>query len=134
MTNYGQGGAPSFVALWELVHSIEYQPDVILVMSGNNEFLRDVSESEFAFAHRILNSFSREAFLRVVRSISTRRSPGRKMQLLADDEGGDWADRSATKFLGKIETYQKNIDTIIGLARSRNIPLILCTLPANILD
>ncbi len=134
MTSYAQGGAPSFVALWEFVNAIDHEPDAILVMSGNNEFLREASQSEFAFAHRIQNSLSHFAFIRVIRDIVTRRQLERRMQLLANGEGGDWRDQSSAKFLGKVEAYAENIDTIVGLARSRNIPLILCTLPANILD
>jgi len=123
---------------------VEYEPDLILIYSGNNEFLEN-----FVYRPRSLGSpWSHLAVARIVHGwLVTQRQPTN----IVDFENYGMADHHATRLsfaFGKASTlredpeqfrqvqahYQYNIESMVKEARRRNVPVMLLSVPVNLKD
>lgn len=96
---------------------LSYSPDVIVVMSGNNEFYNSQPfDSLLAKAERLLKKLSLAyAWMSSPRGISSR----------------GFAPLNAQQ---RLENYSRNLRFMVRTAKSRKVPIALCTAPINIRD
>lgn len=98
---------------------LSYEPNLIIVFSGNNEFYNKIKINLWShYLNKILSKFWTY----------------RRLQ--------NWflnwqAERGLIYFRNKkerIQNYEKNIRLIVKKAKSKGVPIILCTLPVNFRD
>ena len=92
---------------------LDYSPDLFIILSGNNETNNLPTLKKFNYMlFRVLRKSW--LFTRLGNRIKTQPEPGTPEELLAN--------------------YEKNLGLMVRLAKGRGIPVVLCTLPANIRD
>ncbi len=101
---------------------INYAPDLIIVLSGNNENIYDKNVTITLFN---VNRFLRKFLLyRKIQDIVIKKRRKKQIAFNLDQENIDLAE--------KLRIYKENINQIIRLTKSENIPLILGSLPINL--
>ncbi len=125
--NYGIRGANSDRIKSALAQSVHNRPDMVIVMLGHNEFLKDTPSHPWLFSQarklasvRLLTSYL-ESF--------TRKQSNRKMNL----EVRPFA-RGDDRFKAKVEHFQSNLEAMIAEVKKVGVPLLLVTSPSNLLD
>jgi tetratricopeptide (TPR) repeat protein len=112
--NAGMGGYESSRILLVEAEVLGYDPDMIVVMNGNNEsaLLREICPS---ILQRIQQRFSRIAAYRDFQD---------KVQRLIA-----WSSGPQPRTL---EFFETNLRQMVRLAKERRTPIVLCKLPANL--
>jgi hypothetical protein len=124
--NFGRGARPSAYVLGMVEKSITHDPDLLIVLSGHNEFLIKRIES---LPEKILTSFAlTRVFVRVLKKMNLGLFSLRKSVVKPIREGYD---RDSTLFKKKVQFYLKNMSNIVETARKYNKPLFLLTAPSN---
>lgn len=101
---------------------LSYNPDLIIVFSGNNEFYNQVTVN---LGRYYLRKFVERFWLyHKLRS---------RLQLLAGTNQSK-AEIACRDRETKLRDYEKNIRSIVKAAKSKKVPIILCTLPVNFRD
>ena len=101
---------------------INYEPDIVIVLTGNNENIYDKNVNITLFnMNRFLRKFR---IYRKAQDILLQKRRKKDVTLNLDQENIDLAE--------KLRIYKENINQIIQLAKSKNIPLILGSLPINL--
>ena len=127
--NFAVPGSSSTKVLRTLQNTIIYDPDLLIVMTGHNEFLdfgthqrlRVLLEDNLALTRVLLR------VLRNVRSFLSSRNVVIKSRLTPYD-------RASKTFREKVRNYPENIRHIIQIAQKKKIPLILNTVASNLAD
>lgn len=96
---------------------LDYDPDLLVVMSGHSERPGGVST---LWRHRVAEGLQVDPIAELVRSITGGR-PGPK----------ELAKRRALRLANELEA---NLRHLVRRARSRDVPVVLCTLPINLRD
>ncbi len=124
-----------------------FSPDLYVVYSGHNEFLEsrtfeDIREEHpgmrrlRGLLHRSrLYSLLYRGFRKVRGASSRTKGPALKTEvhaMLEEIGGPELYHRDEAFRRGVIRQYRRNIEAIVRIARSRGIPLVLCTLPSNL--
>jgi tetratricopeptide (TPR) repeat protein len=98
---------------------LNYDPDIIIVLSGNDEFYSPVRIN--LWAYRVNKLFQNSWIYRCLQK-----------QLLAF-----YKNHSMPKGISpsnRLKDYENNLQAMIRGAKNKNIPIILCTLPVNFRD
>lgn len=130
--NFGERGKNTFWVLKELTGRLDDQPDLIIVITGGNEFLSQTSEDEERTArmHDVL--FSHFATMRLLdrgvrKLMKSRESEAMPCKL------EPW-DRESEAFQRKIAQFKRAMNLIIEGKKERDVKLIVCTTPSNLAD
>ncbi len=124
--NFGRAGRNSSYVRRKVETTVGHDPDLMIVLSGHNEFLsRHVEMS----TNRLLSHFALTRS--VMRKLERWRSAG---QDSVSNERYEPYDRSAPLFAAKLDAYASNMRYVAELARAEGVPLLLLTAPANVAD
>jgi len=124
---------------------LDYEPDLIVVATGHNEFLEarhyadlvdhaswlDRVLYEVRIAH-LLRDLLETAQARFARSV--RPAAPSDPVLQAEYVGERYIVRDAREYRLTLDHFTRNLERIIDLARARGIPVMLMTLPSNLRD
>ncbi len=140
--NFGTTAIASFPVMYILDEAVKYDPDLVIVYSGNNEFYGAHGvASVHAFGRstgmmRLVRFARRSALVQWINDLTTREeaqqiegSENRTLMeaVVADSQiDPDDARRSAA-----MRNLENHLTEMVEMCKSRNIPIILCTLPAN---
>ncbi len=128
--NFGRSGEDSGFVRDALERTAGAQPDLIVVLTGHNEFLRgEEGLAELAERHLALARVVERMGVKL-RSIL---SPGLPRSVVAPDPLAPWV-RGSPAFRRKIEAFTANLRRTARLAREQGVPLLLLTDPANLTD
>ena len=134
--NFGATAVASFPVMHFLDDVLQYDPDLVIVMAGNNEFygaygvaslhqaFRSPTGMRIAYWVRSLGVTQWFASLRSQHSVAS----GPLMEQAAKNariRSTDSARRAAAKSL------QSHLTTIVRRCRARDVPVVVCTLPTN---
>jgi len=108
-----------------------YEPDCIVVLAGHNEYLNRADEDQSIKA-KLQRTTLRLASIRFLLSRTGVSSPPLDMPKYQLPEKLVPCDRANPWFASRIERHRRNMAAAAAWARSRNIPFVLCTLPADI--
>ena len=111
----GMGGYDSYRDSLVQKEILEYHPDAVVLMSGNNEFQGqdNVSPTLYHLTTRLRKLW---VFRLALDRLRTPRQP-----------------RAAT-LQDRLARFEANLRLMAGRAKQMNVPMIFCTLPANIRD
>jgi len=125
--------------LAEVVH---YEPDLVLVYSGHNEFEElqqlHLSHLEFATAQRTLGYSALYRFIRDMRAqrqIAALQEARQRRELATalPDTSKTWAyEFTAEETAARMNAYRDNLAAIITTCRNRDVPVIIGTVPSNL--
>ena len=124
--NFAGAGRTSAYARRKVAQSISYEPDLLIVLSGHNEFLYRKTES---VPNKIIASFA------LTRSLSRKLSRIR-LSLSPDISVPNYEayDRNSSVFKQKVQAYSENLANIVETAQNYDIPVLFVTAPSNISD
>ncbi len=145
--NTGGISYASYRVLRVMQEMVNYQPDLFIVYSGHNEFLEartfaaQKDETQIVGAVRGLLHHSRlytllKKSIDAIDKVDTKQPEG-----LPEDEvvarleqvgGVELYHRDADFSANVVRQYRQSIEAMVALARERQIPIILCTLPSNL--
>ena len=110
-----------------------YDPDLLIVMTGHNEYLSRTDEDQ-----SLVGKFQRAALdLASVRYLVSKYEAGEPKPLSLNyymPERIVPCGRSTSWFQNRIAAHRANLESIRESAAEQNLPVIFCTLPANIAD
>ena len=123
--NFAEAGRTAAYARRKVAESITFEPDLLIVLSGHNEFLYRRTES-------IPN--------RIVASLALTRSLARKLDRMQEGLSPDSIpapsyeayDRDSSVFRQKVQAYSENLADLVETARQYDTPVILVTAPSNL--
>jgi len=138
--NCGGISYASYRLLGIVEECVNYEPDFIILMTGNNEFL----EPRF-YAEYLSKSGVAERLLRVSRLVQwvanlrprSKTAPQRgeaKMAVAADYVKVEYIVRSEDEIRLTEKHFAHNLRSIAATCRDHGIPLIICTVPSNVRD
>ncbi len=123
----------------EILH---YEPDLVMVYSGHNEFEElqqlHLANLEFATAQRTLGYSALYRFLRDMRAqkqIGELQEARQRRELATalPDTSKTWAyEFTAEEMAARMDAYRDNLAAIITSCRNRGIPIIIGTVPSNL--
>ena len=123
--NFAGAGRTAAYARRKVAESITFEPDLLIVLSGHNEFLYRRTES-------IPN--------RIVASLALTRALARKLDRMQEGLSPDSIaapsyeayDRNSSVFRQKVRAYSENLADLVETARQYDTPVILVTAPSNL--
>lgn len=130
--NFGWPAMDSAFVLSQLTYRLEDQPDLLIVITGHNEFLHwnpgvdpRIARVQGALAlHFATFRLMQRGLLRFTHF---------QHGSVAPSEVGRW-DRDSANFGSRIATFNKYMDLIVERASRRGVKLIVGTLPSNLSD
>jgi tetratricopeptide (TPR) repeat protein len=135
--NLGTTAVASFPVLGIMTEALKYEPDLVIVSTGHNEFFGTYGVASIGWAGgkpwmlkltRFIHSL---AIVQVVERILPSRGTEADKTLMETMIGRsytaptDWRRRAAAKIL------EYNVATMIDRCKARGIPVIVCTQPCN---
>lgn len=141
--NFGTTAVASFPVMYILDEALEYEPDLVIIYSGNNEFygacgvasLHAFGQSTWSMqAARAMRKTGLGQWIAEVSTRKTAAAPADSKQakslmetVIADGQiGPDDARRAAAA-----DNLRNHLTSMVEACRSRGVPVIICTLPAN---
>lgn len=110
-----------------------YEPDLLLVMSGHNEYLNRTGEDQSVRA-RLRRALLHLASVRYAVELRQKRQPPPLSPNFYIPERLAPYDRTSWWFQERMNKHRENLAAVTAWARRRGIPVVLCTLPANLAD
>ncbi len=135
--NVGGFGFASYRVARVVEEALRYQPDLIVVMSGHNEFLEKrvygERETKSPFLAAAQSGLDRLRLYRVLgQAVASLRPAGQP--LLQEEVTWEKYSRDPEQVARTLEHYRYNLEKISRLCQERGVPLILMTLPSNLKD
>jgi tetratricopeptide (TPR) repeat protein len=127
--NFGWPGLDTSDVLQELTRRLDDRPDLLIVITGHNEFLGPRSERRL---NNIRDALSRFATMRMVRR-GIERITKSKEEYVMPCQVSPW-DRESPYFNSRIPSFEKSMNLIVERARQRGVKVIVGTLPSNLAD
>lgn len=119
LVSCGMGGYDSWRDSLVAEEIVRYSPDLVVVLSGNNEYYAEfVPFPRLALMTRALRR------LWLFRLLQERLASKPK-------EGAPW---DPDRRLARARRFEANLRAMVRAAKSRKVPIVLCTLPANLRD
>jgi tetratricopeptide (TPR) repeat protein len=128
--NLGWPGVNTTYVLRELTRRLDDQPDLIIAITGHNEFLWSGPEEGLGRIRQML--FSHFAAMRLLQQSVRRIMKSRKDYALPCQVAA-W-DRESTAYHSRVATFEESMNLIVRRASQRGVKLIVGTLPSNISD
>ena len=125
--NFGEPAITSAYVRIMVERTITHDPDLLIVLSGHNEFLWPGTKS------LLRNDIERLALGRQMFRVRDYLQPLLPI-LDGQIENSTPIDRGSKSFRKIVDFYKNNIRRIILIAQKKKIPLILTTVPANLAD
>lgn len=125
-----------------LAEGLEYDPDLVLLYTGHNEFEEveqlDLANLQLAPVEELLSRF---ALFRVVRDAVTRMRVRQLRQAHNDrllqtgpDVARAWQHQFTQEEVDeRMDAYRRNLRTMASMCRSHAVPLVIGTVPSNLL-
>ena len=132
--NLGAFGFASYRILRVFREILNYQPDLITVMTGQNEFLEKREYSASPKLIRVQEKLSRFRIYCLLKAIWLKFQPAKERKLLGADVKWEKLSADLETRSRVIEHFRFNIDEMIKLASDNKIPLLLLTCPSNLKD
>ena len=120
---------------------IRYQPDLVLIYSGNNEFLENILYPE---DHRLGRPWRHSAIVRTIHQAVSRLREKKQVidiehyqpTFLTDIALGNTSPLklSPAQFRQVVAHYQYSLETMVEAAQSQEVPVMLLTVPVNVQD
>jgi tetratricopeptide (TPR) repeat protein len=130
--NFGQPGKDTGYVLNELTRRFDDKPDLMIVVTGGNEFVWWVpaTEGRIARARDILSTHF--ATMRLMQWAMARFMKSRE-EFLMPCQVQPW-DRQSVAFKNRMSAFSRNMGLIVERAHRKGVKLIVGTLPSNIAD
>ena len=130
--NMGEGGRDSNGVLLDVERTLQYQPDLIIVFSGHNDFLQPEFEatSMRRWRDRIAGFATIRALNKLMEKINRRLSKPAVQQALPQSLVA--VDRNGEDFQLRVARYESNMDHIIQATDDADVPLLFGTLTSNL--
>ncbi len=131
--NFAVKGEDSTFVRAMIDRTMRYDPDLLIVLSGHNEFLMD-SLPEKGWREKVIYSF---ALTRVLFKFKEGISDNKNSLKIAFDLTSHTRrgiDRESEDFRSRVRNYQKNIKAIARTAGANGVPLFFLTAPNNMAD
>jgi len=130
--NFGQPGKDTGYVLNELTRRLDDQPDLMIVVTGGNEFVWWVpaTEGRIARARDILSTHF--ATMRLMQWVMARFTKSRE-EFLMPCQVQPW-DRQSMAFKSRMANFTRNMAHIVEQTQQRGVKLIVGTLPSNTAD
>jgi len=119
-----------------------YDPDLLILMCGHNEFLEPRRYAELLAAPaapqhslRLIDLVQHLTMNRVRSTNTAPRSPEeRSMVMSADHIEERYIVRDQSEIDQTVAHFSRNLRRIVGLCRERGVPVVLCVEPSNLRD
>ena len=124
---------PSRPTAWvrdQFIRRLQDQPDLMIVISGHNEFLQDPQDTRSADLRQILERHS--ATMRMV-EFATRKFRMQREENVMPAQIQPW-DRQSAAYRSRVAAFEGYLNEMISLASARGIKLVIGTLPSNLAD
>jgi len=135
--NAGAFGYASYRVARVVEEVLNYEPDLVVVMTGHNEFLekRIYGEREQASPALIAvrSCLDRLRLYRELRQAVTALRPS-PAPLLKEEVAWEKYSRDSKQVALTLDHYRYNLEKIVRLCRERNVPVVFLTLPSNLKD
>jgi len=134
--SYAVSGQPSAYVVSRLDQTVRgSEADAIVVLTAHNEFIwaNDMRDKDLDVLYAIQERLHRSAMVRRVRRLGYRYHSARQKEDFASEKLIR-VDRASARFRDRVARYERNVKTIVGLAREAEIPLFFCTGPCNLAD
>ena len=130
--NFGAPGRDTAFVRAQFERRLADQPDLTVVITGHNEFLRPSTPARKPVAD-IRGALSAHlATMRLVERGVNRMMKWRKANVMPD-QVEPW-DRRSPEFERRLAAYEADLKEIVATARQHGVKLILGTLPSNLAD
>jgi len=127
--NFGRAGWPSAKVLQLVEETITYDPDLLIILVGHNEFLNREVE------RRLDNVLARFALTRVLaRGWDKLQKALPLPQEIVLPNGLRRYDRGSSLFKEKVQNYLNNLQRIVEVTQRNDKSLLLLTAPSNVSD
>jgi tetratricopeptide (TPR) repeat protein len=135
--NVGAFGYASYRVARVVEEVLHYQPDLIVVMTGHNEFLEKrvygEREKPGPWLTAVQSGLDRLRLYRALRQgVAFLRPAGEP--LLKEEVSWEKSSRDPEQVARTLEHYRYNLEKISRLCREQGVPLVLMTLPSNLKD
>lgn len=121
---------------------VQYEPDVVLVYSGHNEF-EEIEQMHLAGRSNIAaqRTLGRSALYRFLRDTLARRRithleearAARDLATSVPDSSRSWMHVfTPEEIQERMQAYEANLDTILQMCRDRGIAVVIGTVPSNL--
>lgn len=130
--NFGKQGEPTSYVLHEFTRRLADQPDLIIVITGHNEFMYrggEVNGQVPRIRQWLLSHF---ATMRLLEKCVGRFRMLRKGHMMPN-QVEPW-DRESALFKNRMATFGEEVNLIVARAREKGVALIVGTLPSNLSD
>lgn len=130
--NMGEGGRDSTGVLLDIEKTLQYKPDLIIVLSGHNEFLQPVFDSTVVrrWRERITRLSTIRLFNKLIEKIAWRLNRPAVQQALP--ETLEATDRNGADFQARVARYESNVEGMVQAAEDAGIPMVFGTLTNNL--
>jgi len=131
--NFGVPGANTSYVLEEMTRRLDEHPDLIIVITGHNEFLHPTDAQPNGRLARIREILFRDFATVRVLHWRVQRIMGFRKDYVMPCQVAPW-DRKSEAFDRHVAGFEDEMKLIIQRACQRNIKLIVGTLPSNVSD
>ena len=122
--------------------SLHYEPDMLIVMSGHNEFLEPRHYGDIIARRSTRSGLGSLRTVQLIGDLSTRAAPADDLSrtdtqrdiVLAEQIEERYIVRDAAEIDHTIEHYRRNVTRMVTACRSANVPIVLCTPASNLRD
>lgn len=131
-------GSHRLVAI--LIELLEYEPDVVLLYSGHNEF-EEVEQLQLANLKTLdlRRTLSHSALLRLIRDLAVgamvedlKTDHNRRLAQSAPDHARAWRySFTEADVSERMAQFEQNLALMVRLSRSRDVPIIIGTVPSD---
>ncbi len=132
--NLGAFGFASYRILRVFKEVLHYQPDLIIVMTGQNEFLEKREYGASKTALFLQQKFSRFKIYCLLKTIVLKINPVQKRRLLSADVKWEKMSADPKTRAQALEHFRYNLEQMVRLASEQKVPLLFLTAPSNLKD